>query len=147
MMEVEPDSVLDPVTGLYNRRYFAERLEEELIRAQRYGHSVALLRIEVEPVPEGDDGLALLRDVGEFIKKNVRRVDITCRFGEREFAVIMPHTSFGAVSAGKRIAAGMAASENQALRLFVCAGRPCCVSGSGHQRFTPCGAGCPERDE
>jgi len=118
MMEVEPDSVLDPVTGLYNRRYFAERLEEELIRAQRYGHSVALLRIEVEPVPEGDDGLALLRDVGEFIKKNVRRVDITCRFGEREFAVIMPHTSFGAVSAGKRIAAGMAASENQALRLL-----------------------------
>jgi len=115
LAEVEAGGVLDPGTGLYSRQYFAERLEEELIRAQRYGHNVAIVRIALINVPADTDGPQVLADAAALIKNSVRRVDIVCRFAESEFAIIMPHTAFGAGAAANRIRERFSSSDNPAL--------------------------------
>ncbi len=86
----------DPLTGLYNRRYFQDALERESDSALRYSSPLALLLIDVDhfkPVndryghQEGDRALKL---VGASIARTVRGADIACRVGGEEFAVIAP---------------------------------------------------------
>ena len=88
----------DQLTNLYSRRYFQEYLETELTRSRRFHHSLSLCFIEVDHMkkyteahgrPEGDE---LLRFMGDLLKTSIRASDLTCRYGEEEFVLLLPET-------------------------------------------------------
>jgi diguanylate cyclase (GGDEF)-like protein len=89
-------AAIDPVSGLFNRRYFHARLEEELQRAHRHELTVGLLMIDVDDFKLINDryghlgGDAVIRDIADILKRSVRVFDICTRFGGEEFAVVMP---------------------------------------------------------
>ncbi len=89
-------AVTDEMTGLYNHRYFQQRLDEELLRADRYNNHISLLILDVDHFkkfndtyghPEGD---RVLKTVARLIEKSVREIDISARYGGEEFVVICP---------------------------------------------------------
>ncbi len=89
-------AVTDEMTKLYNHRYFQQRLDEELQRADRYESQVSLIILDVDHFkrfndtyghPEGD---RVLKTVSRLIEKGVREVDIPARYGGEEFVVICP---------------------------------------------------------
>jgi diguanylate cyclase (GGDEF)-like protein len=102
----------DDLTGLRNRRYFEERLREELHRADREGQECSLLTVDVDDFKAINDELGhaagdhVLRDVGMMLSINGRAVDVPCRIGGDEFAIILPHTTLeGAATARARFEA------------------------------------------
>lgn len=88
----------DGLTGLFNYRYFYERLEFEVERAKRYNHSLAVLMIDLDSFKDYNDyyghpaGDKALREVAKIITKYCRQVDIVARYGGEEFVVILPET-------------------------------------------------------
>jgi diguanylate cyclase (GGDEF)-like protein len=91
----------DPLTGLWNRRYFEERLKEEFSRSRRAGagrrFSVAIIDIngfkEINDEHGHQAGDVLLRWVGEFLNSHLRTHDVPCRTGGDEFMVLLPDLS------------------------------------------------------
>jgi len=89
-------SVRDPLTGLYNRRFLEEVLDRELARLERKNLPLALIMIDVDHFKNFNDtfgheaGDAVLRDLGGILQRNVRGGDIACRYGGEEFTVILP---------------------------------------------------------
>lgn len=89
-------SVRDGLTGLYNRRYLEEALERELNRANRASRPLALIILDIDHFKRFNDsfghetGDAVLRAVASFVHDNLRRADISCRFGGEEFVLILP---------------------------------------------------------
>jgi diguanylate cyclase (GGDEF)-like protein/PAS domain S-box-containing protein len=88
-------SIRDPLTGLFNRRYMEDSLEREISRANRRQSSVAILMMDLDRFKRFNDtfghqaGDALLRAFGDFLTKNTRGQDIACRYGGEEFAVVL----------------------------------------------------------
>ena len=89
-------AVTDEMTKLYNHRYFQQRLDEEIQRADRYENHVSLIILDVDHFkkfndtfghPEGD---RVLKTVARLIEKSVREIDIPARYGGEEFVVICP---------------------------------------------------------
>jgi diguanylate cyclase (GGDEF)-like protein len=91
-------SITDPLTGLLNRRYFQERLEEEVARSQRHHRPMSLLMLDVDGFKRFNDtfghpaGDRALRLVGESLQRCVRHMDSIARLGGDEFVVILPET-------------------------------------------------------
>jgi diguanylate cyclase (GGDEF)-like protein len=91
----------DPLTGLWNRRYFEERLAEEQSRSQRAGSGrrFSLLVVDINDFKVINDqhghpmGDALLKWAGEFLHTHLRTHDVACRTGGDEFAVLLPDVS------------------------------------------------------
>jgi diguanylate cyclase (GGDEF)-like protein len=89
-------SIRDPLTGLFNRRYMEESLERELRRAERRGHPVGVIMIDLDHFNHFNNtfghqaGDALLQAFGELLRTRVRSEDIACRYGGEEFTLIMP---------------------------------------------------------
>ena len=89
-------AAIDPLSGLFNRRYLRERLEEELQRAQRHGSPVGFLMLDIDDFKRVNDrfghaaGDAVIAAVADILKRSVRRFDVCARFGGEEFAVVMP---------------------------------------------------------
>jgi diguanylate cyclase (GGDEF)-like protein len=91
----------DPLTGLWNRRYFEERLAEEQSRSQRAGSGrrFSVLVVDINDFKRINDdhghpaGDALLKWAGEFLATHLRTHDVPCRTGGDEFAVILPDVS------------------------------------------------------
>ena len=89
-------SIKDPLTGLYNRRYLTEALARETRRAARGQQSVGILMLDLDHFKKFNDtyghdaGDAVLRETASFLVKSVRAEDIVCRFGGEEFVIILP---------------------------------------------------------
>ena len=89
-------SILDPLTGLHNRRFGKERLEEEIERAERSGDPLALMIFDLDHFKEINDqfghaaGDAALKEFSRRLKKAVRAGDVPIRMGGDEFLVILP---------------------------------------------------------
>jgi diguanylate cyclase (GGDEF)-like protein len=89
-------TVRDPLTSLYNRRYLEESLARELIKATRDGQPLGAIMVDVDHFKRINDtfghatGDVVLSRVADALVKNVRGGDIVCRFGGEEFAIILP---------------------------------------------------------
>lgn len=104
------DAVTDPVTGLFNRRYFEMRLRDEVAGAQRYGHVFSVALFDIDDFKAYNDrfghraGDQLLSRLATIIRSEIRNPDVVVRFGGDEFAFILPYTSVeGAVRVFQRI--------------------------------------------
>lgn len=103
-------SLRDPLTGLFNRRYLEESLARELQRCERRGLPLSVLMLDVDHFKRFNDthghaaGDALLGQVGRQIQGGVRAEDIACRYGGEEFTVVMPELdAAGAVARAEQI--------------------------------------------
>jgi len=109
-LATERSAITDGLTGLYNRPFFDASLRRELKRARRYGLAFSLVLLDLDDFKlvndlhghvVGDEALARLADV---IRASVREIDVACRYGGEEFALILPETSrTGAYIVSERI--------------------------------------------
>ncbi len=89
-------SIRDPLTGLFNRRYLEESLERELCRAIRKQRPLGMILLDLDHFKGFNDtfgheaGDTLLREMGHFLQGRTRREDIACRYGGEEFMLILP---------------------------------------------------------
>jgi diguanylate cyclase (GGDEF)-like protein/PAS domain S-box-containing protein len=89
-------SIRDPLTGLYNRRYLEEALDREIRRAVRAAHSLGVLMFDLDHFKKFNDtygheaGDTVLREIGSFLTRSIRAEDVACRFGGEEFVVLLP---------------------------------------------------------
>ena len=96
--EMKKLSMTDALTGLFNRRYFDIRLEEEFLRAKRYNLILSLAILDIDDFKPFNDteghiaGDTMLKEVAFIMTSAVRSHDILARFGGEEFAIIMPQT-------------------------------------------------------
>ncbi len=92
---IEELSFTDSITGLYNYRYFYKRLNEEIFRARRHNRRLALAIFDIDDFKLYNDsfghqaGDSVLRELGSYLRKFVRNIDIVSRYGGEEFCVIM----------------------------------------------------------
>jgi diguanylate cyclase (GGDEF)-like protein len=95
-------SIRDPLTGLYNRRYMEEALKQQMSRVTRQLHPIGIIMIDIDHFKRFNDtyghtaGDALLRELGQFLQRRIRGEDIACRYGGEEFTLIMPDASLEA---------------------------------------------------
>jgi diguanylate cyclase (GGDEF)-like protein len=94
----------DPLTGLSNYRAFVRALDLEVQRAQRMGHWVGLLMLDMDHFKDVNDrfghpvGDKVLRQVAEVLRQQLRRIDVVGRLGGEEFAVLLPGATLENVS-------------------------------------------------
>lgn len=97
--EFEQRSITDALTGLPNRGYLDQRLDEEIKRWERTGEAVSFIMIDVDYFkayndafshPEGDKALKI---VGHCLKETLRGADVAARYGGEEFSILLPRTT------------------------------------------------------
>jgi diguanylate cyclase (GGDEF)-like protein len=92
-------SFKDEVTGLYNRRFFSLRLEEEISRFRRFNHPVSLVLLDLDGFKAVNDdmghpaGDTTLRDVAQLLMRHSRGINVVARYGGDEFVVLLVETS------------------------------------------------------
>jgi len=92
-------SIRDPLTGLYNRRYLEEALTQEMAQAERNSHSIGVIMLDIDHFKRLNDTFG--HDIGDFVlqwvakllRENVRKSDIVCRYGGEEMTVILPEAT------------------------------------------------------
>ena len=93
-------ATVDGLTELYNHRYFQETLKQQMETAKRYGNNVSLIIVDIDFFKKFNDtyghqaGDAVLRQVAQVLKKNVRTSDVVCRYGGEEMSIILPNTNY-----------------------------------------------------
>ncbi len=119
MLQLNEQAVTDQLTGLPNRRYLWERLEAELMRAQRKQATLSVLLFDIDLFKQLNDrwghaaGDLVLRNIAHVTRKVVRGSDVVARYGGEEFVIVMPES-------GEEVAAARAEElcrEVAALRL------------------------------
>src|SRR5207302_4199341 len=96
---LEHQAQTDPLTGLYNHRYFHERLRAELTTASRSHDSVSVLMLDIDDFKRVNDvfghgaGDEILRALAVTLRGCVRGSDVVCRLGGEEFAIVMTSRS------------------------------------------------------
>jgi len=97
--KVEKVSTTDDLTGLHNRKYLQERLEEEISRSRRYGTKLSCILFDLDFFKVVNDmygyewGDILLRNIANKLNAMVRKEDILTRYGDEEFLLVLPNTS------------------------------------------------------
>lgn len=96
---LQKQATTDPLTALPNRRYFLQRLEEEISRTVRFGHTLSLLMVDVDYFKEYNDigghvnGDKALKKIANVLSENSRKIDTVARYGGEEFIILLPETS------------------------------------------------------
>jgi diguanylate cyclase (GGDEF)-like protein len=103
-------ATIDPLTDLFNRRYFRQRLEEEFHRARRYNLPLSLLLLDIDDFKSVNDrfghpaGDAVLRSIADLLRRSVRAFDVCCRYGGEEFVLVLPGSDADdALSTARRV--------------------------------------------
>ena len=130
--DVEHLAITDGLTGLYNHRYFYDRLAQDVARAKRYDLPLSLLMIDIDDFKSFNDahghraGDGLLRELGHVLRAQTRQqIDLVARYGGEEFAVILPSTGVaGATRAGERLLDAVAGGGLDATPAFSSAATP-----------------------
>jgi len=96
--KIEELSITDSLTGLFLRRYFQEKLEEEINRSNKFNLEFVFLMLDLDNFKGYNDryghlvGDVLLSTTARIIKENLRQIDIVARYGGEEFSIILPDT-------------------------------------------------------
>lgn len=99
---LQQDAMIDPLTGIYNRRMFESELSRIIHACNRYGRHGALVMIDLDGFKAVNDSLGhivgdqLLKHVANLLKQNVRTSDLVARLGGDEFAIILTDVRSGA---------------------------------------------------
>ena len=116
-------SLRDPLTGLYNRRYLDESLQREVLRCQRRGLPLAVLMLDVDHFKTFNDrnghaaGDALLAAIGHALQASTRSEDLVCRYGGEEFTIVLVETGVAdATRRAEEIRAAVAGTTVQHLK-------------------------------
>jgi diguanylate cyclase (GGDEF)-like protein len=133
-------SITDSLTKLFNSRHFFNQLKLEAERAERYGHPLSLMLLDIDNFKEyndlyghleGDRALVVLADV---IRKTLRVTDTAFRYGGEEFTVILPETDAAeSLEVAERLRKGFAASWLSPLSKLKC----CVTISIGVSRYLP----------
>ncbi len=92
-------SIRDPLTGLFNRRYMEKSLQQELYRAERNQKPLGIIMIDIDHFKKFNDnfgheaGDMVLQELGKFLQQSIRKSDIACRYGGEELMLILPEAS------------------------------------------------------
>jgi len=107
-------TIRDPLTGIFNRRYMEKTLERELSRAIRHRGKLGVLMIDVDDLKSTNDqyghgaGDALLRELGMFLSLHTRNEDIVCRYGGDEFIIVLNESNLaGAYKRAQKLQQGI----------------------------------------
>jgi len=96
--EARTQAQFDGLTKLYNRKHFDGRLEEELLRHQRYMHQLSVIMIDLDHFKEINDayghqaGDMVLKEMGKMLQDSIRTTDFAARYGGEEFSLLLPQT-------------------------------------------------------
>ena len=101
--QLSEQAVRDPLTGLYNRRFFDESLAQNIEAARRYRRELSLVLFDLDGFKQVNDtcghqaGDEVLKTFARLLQETSRKADIVCRIGGDEFAVILPETGLSNV--------------------------------------------------
>jgi diguanylate cyclase (GGDEF)-like protein len=141
--EVYRYATTDTLTGLYNRRTFGERLQQEMERASRHGAPLSLIMYDFDAFKAINDefghgvGDDVLQQSAALVSQNVRSADMVVRWGGEEFMILAPHTSLAnaAVLAEKLRQAIEAQAFSSEFNVTASFGAAEYVSGEGENKL------------
>jgi diguanylate cyclase (GGDEF)-like protein len=96
---LQEQAIRDPLTNVYNRRYMAEFLDQEIVRAAREVYPVSVAIMDMDNFKQFNDtyghkcGDVVLQAFADFLVDHTRRSDVVCRYGGEEFVILMPNAS------------------------------------------------------
>ena len=97
--QLQEEARVDPKTGLFNARHFAQALNEELLRAERFERPLSLIMADLDLLRDINNtyghlaGDAVLQGIAEVFRSHLRHYDVPARFGGEEFAILLPETT------------------------------------------------------
>jgi diguanylate cyclase (GGDEF)-like protein len=96
--QLEKQANEDPLTGLFNRRVFNEKIETEFTRVQRFDGQMSVMVCDIDSFKKVNDtfshsvGDEVLKAVAKIFKSNIRSIDTVARYGGEEFVILLPET-------------------------------------------------------